>query len=106
MSTDAASAHPTEVSNGASKSAMESYSHAAAAELRKYGITVNIIAPGPIQTGYIPADVEAELATRIPLGRIGTPDDVADATVLLASEQARWITGQKIYVGGGNKMPL
>jgi 3-oxoacyl-[acyl-carrier protein] reductase len=106
VSTDAASAHPTEISYGASKYAMESYSHAAAAELGKYGITVNIVAPGPIQTGYIPPRVEAELARRIPLGRIGQPEDVADAIVLLASEQGRWITGQKIYVGGGNKMPL
>ncbi len=106
ISTDAASAHPTEVSYGASKFAMESYSHAAAAELARYGITVNIVAPGPIQTGYIPPDVESGLTRRIPLGRVGQPEDIADAIVLLASEQARWITGQKIYVGGGNKMPL
>jgi 3-oxoacyl-[acyl-carrier protein] reductase len=106
VSTDAASAHPTEVSYRASKYAMESYSHAAAAELGKYGITVNIVAPGPIQTGYIPPEIEADLARRIPLGRVGQPEDVADAVLLLASEQARWITGQKIYVGGGNKMPL
>jgi 3-oxoacyl-[acyl-carrier protein] reductase len=105
ISTDAASAHPTEVSYGASKYAMESYSHAAANELASYGITVNIVAPGPIQTGYIPPDVEKEISARIPFGRVGQPEDVADAIVLLASEQARWITGQKIYVGGGNKMP-
>ncbi len=83
-----------------------SYSHAAAAELGRYGITVNIVAPGPIQTGYIAAEVEPELVKRIPLARLGTAEDVAATIVLLASDQARWVTGQKVYVGGGNKMPL
>ena len=73
---------------------------------QRYGITVNIVAPGPIQTGYIPEDVEKQLSRRIPLGRVGQPEDVADAIVLLALPQAGWITGQKVYVGGGNKMPL
>ncbi len=68
----------------------------------RYGITVNVVAPGPIQTGS-PA-MEADVAAGTPLGRVGTPKDVADVLVFLASEQARWVTGQLIYVGGGWRM--
>src|SRR5690242_19730721 len=91
-------------SYGASKYALESYSRAAASELGRYGITVNIVAPGPIQTGYISAEVEQKLIPDIPLGRVGQPEDVADVIVFLASEQARWLTGQLLFVGGGHKM--
>ena len=104
VSTDAAHAHPLNVSYAASKHAIESYSRSAAAELGKYGITVNIVAPGPIQTGYITPESEAEIADGTPLGRVGTPEDVADVMVFLASEQAHWLTGQLLYVGGGWRM--
>ena len=67
--------------------------------------TVNVVAPGPIQTGYITPEDEAVIARGTPLGRMGTPQDVADVIVFLASEQARWLTGQLLYVGGGWKMP-
>lgn len=106
ISTDASSSHPGAISYGASKHALESYSRAAAYELAVYGITVNVIAPGAIQTGWITPALEAQLAKRFPLGRIGLPDDIADVVVFLASEQARWVTGQTLYVGGGNIMPL
>ncbi len=106
ISTDASSSHPGAISYGASKHALESYSRAAALELARYGITVNVIAPGAIQTGWISPALEAQLAKRFPLGRIGLPDDIADVVVFLASEQARWVTGQTLYVGGGNVMPL
>jgi 3-oxoacyl-[acyl-carrier protein] reductase len=106
ISTDASSAHPGAISYGASKHALESYSRAAAWELARYGITVNIIAPGPIQTGWMSPTLEAQVMPRIPLGRIGSPNDIADVVVFLASEQARWVTGQTLYVGGGNVMPL
>lgn len=106
VSTDAAGSHPGAISYGASKHALESYSRAAAYELGRYGITVNVVAPGPIQTGWITPALEAQVASRIPLGRIGVPDDVADVVVFLASEQARWVTGQTLYVGGGNVVPL
>jgi len=72
--------------------------------LGQYGITVNILAPGPIQTGYIPPGAELEIAAGTPLGRVGRPEDIADAIVFLASEQARWLTGQLLYVGGGWRM--
>lgn len=104
VSTDAAHAHLANISYAASKHAIESYSRSAAAEMGKYGITVNIVAPGPIQTGYITAEAEAEIAVGTPLGRVGEPKDVADVIVFLASEQARWMTGQLLYVGGGWRM--
>jgi 3-oxoacyl-[acyl-carrier protein] reductase len=83
---------------------MESYSRSAAVELGKYGITVNVVSPGPIQTGYITSELERKVITDIPLGRLGQPDDVADVIVFLASEQARWLTGQRLYAGGGHAM--
>ena len=106
ISTDAASCYPGNVTYAASKYALESYSHSAAAELARYGITVNIVAPGPTQTGYIPPESEPRVTAGIPLGRLGEPEDVADVIIFLASEQARWLTGQKLYAGGGKKMPL
>jgi len=104
LSTDAAHAHESNVSYAASKHAIESYSRSAASELGKYGITVNIVAPGPIQTGYITPESEAKIAAGTPLGRVGEPEDVADVIVFLVSEQARWMTGQLLYVGGGWRM--
>jgi 3-oxoacyl-[acyl-carrier protein] reductase len=77
---------------------------AAAHELGQFGITVNIVSPGPIQTDWISPDLEAALLPTIPLGRIGQPDDVADVIVFLASHQARWLTGQTLHVGGGHRM--
>lgn len=106
ISTDGASGFSSEISYGASKHALESYSRAAAQELGKYGITVNILSLGPIQTGWIAPDMEEEIAAQTPLGRVGQPEDVSDVIVFLASEQARWLTGQCIYVGGGSRMPL
>ena len=100
-STDAAHAHTQNVNYAASKHAIESYSRSAALELGKYGISVNILAPGPIQTGYITPESEVEIARGTPLGSVGQPEDIADVMVFLASEQARWVTGQLIYVGGG-----
>jgi 3-oxoacyl-[acyl-carrier protein] reductase len=106
VSADGASGFPGEVSYDASKHAMESYSRAAARELGRYGITVNVVSPGPVQTGYISEGLQKELESSCPLRRIGAPEDIADAIVFLASAQARWITGQLLYVGGGNRMPL
>lgn len=102
VSTDGAPSFPGEVSYGASKYAMESYSRAAAVELGKLGITINVISPGPVQTGWITPEFEAELAGQLPLRRVGQPEDIANAIVFLASEQAGWITGQVLHVGGGN----
>lgn len=106
VSTDGASGHAGAISYGASKHALESYSRAAAQELGPYGITVNVVSPGPIQTGWMSPELVSQAAAVTPLGRVGRPEDVADVIVLLASEQARWLTGQLLYVGGGHRMPL
>lgn len=104
ISTDGAPIFPAEVSYGASKYALESYSRSAAMELGKYGITVNIISPGPIQTGWMTPELEQACIARSALKRTGQPEDVADVIVFLASEQARWLTGQGLFVGGGHRM--
>ncbi len=104
ISTDGASGHGWNVSYGASKYAGESYARAAAAELGPYGITVNVVSPGAVQTGWLTKDAAEALAKTYPLRRIGTPEDIASAVVFFASRQADWITGQVLYVGGGNRM--
>jgi len=103
VSTDAADAHAGAVSYAASKHAMESYSRSAAHELAPYGITVNIVAPGPVQTGWLGPEDEAAIAKRTPLGRVGRPEDIAGVIAFLVSEEARWLTGQLVYAGGGWK---
>lgn len=104
ISTDAAHAHGNNVSYAASKHAIESYSRSAASELGQYGITVNVVAPGPIQTGYITPAMEREIEAETPLGRVGRPEYIANTVVFLVSEQGEWLTGQLLYVGGGYRM--
>ena len=104
LSTDAADGAPGEVSYWATKNALESLSRSAAAEFGPAGITVNIIAPGPVQTGWISRENSSRFAELSPLGRVGHPDDIADIAVFLASHQARWLTGQTLYAGGGKRM--
>ena len=104
VSTAGAYVFPSEVSYGASKLALEAYTRSAAVELGQFGITVNAVSLGPVQTGWISPELETALLSTIPLGRIGTPPEVADVIVFLASEQARWVTGQTLFVGGGHGM--
>ena len=104
LSTDAAQAFVGQINYGASKAAMEAYTRSIAIEVGSLGITVNTIAPGPVQTGYISAELENTILPDIPLGRIGEPDDIANAILFLASEQANWITGQVIKVSGGHAL--
>lgn len=104
ISSDGDDCFPTEVSYGASKAALVSYSRSAAVEFGPLGITVNVLSLGAVQTGWMSPEVEKQELETIPLRKIGQPEDVADVIVFLASDQARWITGQKIYVGGGHRM--
>ena len=103
-STDGAHCFPSEISYGASKFALESYTRSAAKELGPSGIAVNAVSLGPVQTGWITPELEREILPTIPLGKIGTPEDVADVIVFLASDQALWVTGQTICIGGGHRM--
>lgn len=106
ISADCAWGCPQEISYRASKYALESFSRSAAAELGPYGITVNIVSPGPVQSSYISAQGEKALIPDIPLRRIGRPEDIARAVLFFASRQADWITGQLLFVHGGHRMAL
>ena len=73
-------------------------------EVGKYGITVNSVAPGPTQTGWIDEELEKAVLPLIPMGKLIQPEDIANTIVFLASEQARMITGQVIKVSGGHAL--
>ncbi len=91
----------------ASKAGLIGFSKALAQEVAARGITVNTIAPGFIVTPMTDAlseDQKSALTQRIPLGRLGAPDDVAAAAVYLASPSAGWVTGQTLHVNGGMAM--
>jgi 3-oxoacyl-[acyl-carrier protein] reductase len=104
ISSDGAFGYSEVVSYYASKWAAESFTRAAAVELGPYGITVNAISPGAVNTGWLPPQTEKNLAGTYPLRRLGRPEDVANAVIFMASIQAGWITGQVLFVGGGNRM--
>lgn len=93
-----------EVHYSAAKAGIIGLTKALAKEVGLSGITVNCIAPGVIRTAMLDAFSEedlAALAEETPVGRIGTPEDVADTAVFLAGDGARFITGQVIGVNGG-----
>ncbi len=91
----------------AAKAGLVGMSKALAQEVGSRGITVNVVAPGFIQTAMtdaLSADQKARLTGAIPLGRMGQPDDVAAAVVYLASDEAGWVTGATLHVNGGMAM--
>ena len=93
-----------EAAYAASKSALHSLTRSLAKELGPSGIRVNCVSPGVIDTAMNARLTEtdmAELAEETPLGRIGTPEQVAEAVAFLASERASFITGQVLGVNGG-----
>ena len=78
-----------------------------ARELASRGINVNAVAPGFIQTdmtAVLSDEVKADLAKNIPLGTLGTVEDVANTVAFLASDESKYITGQVIHVDGGMAM--
>lgn len=91
----------------ASKAGLIAMSKCMAQELAGRGITFNCIAPGFIKTAMTDAlseDVRAQLLKEVPMGRLGTAEDIANAVVFLASDEAAYITGQTIHVNGGMAM--
>jgi 3-oxoacyl-[acyl-carrier protein] reductase len=85
----------------ASKAALEQFIYALAQELGAKEITANAVAPGPTDTRLV-VPARREQAPKVtPLGRLATPDDIADVVAFLASDDARWISGQVIGANGG-----
>jgi NAD(P)-dependent dehydrogenase (short-subunit alcohol dehydrogenase family) len=90
----------------ASKHAVEGMTKSAALEAAGFGVRVNAVAPGPTETGMLnrftgTAERKAALATGVPLGRFGEPEEVARAIVFLASDKASFVTGQILTADGG-----
>ena len=99
-----ASGNPGQSNYAAAKAGVAGMSRALARELGSRGITVNCVAPGFIDTDMTAQLSETQqqaLLAQIPLGRLGKPDDVAQAVAFLASPQADYITGQELHVNGG-----
>jgi NAD(P)-dependent dehydrogenase (short-subunit alcohol dehydrogenase family) len=89
-----------------SKHAVEGMTKSAALENAAAGVRVNAVAPGPTDTGMLDrftgtAEKKAALASKVPLGRVGKPEDIARAIVFLASDAASFVTGQIVTVDGG-----
>ncbi|HEX6273610.1 MAG TPA: SDR family oxidoreductase [Polyangiaceae bacterium] len=93
----------------ATKGALDAMTRVWAKELGPKGVTVNSVAPGPVETDAFRANADgatrAVFVQRTALGRIGLPDDIADVVAFLASEDARWVTGQVVAATGGFTPP-
>lgn len=98
---------PTRTAYSASKAGMIGMARTWALELGPYGITVNVVAPGPVQTdnfwGIIPkgSDREKELAAKLPVGRLGNVRDISNAFLFFCHPENGFVTGQTLYVCGG-----
>jgi len=84
-----------------SKAALEQYTKGLAQELAPKGVTVNCVSPGFTETGMMTEEYRQIGIQLSPMKRLGAPNDIADVVVFIVSEEARWLTGQTIQVGGG-----
>ena len=91
----------------ASKAGLIGMTKSIAAEIASRGVTLNCVAPGFVQTpmtDVLPEDVKAKMKAAIPMGRLGEPQDIANAVLFLVSDEASYITGQTLHVNGGMAM--
>jgi acetoacetyl-CoA reductase len=91
----------------ASKAGMHGFTISLAQENARFGITVNTISPGYIATDMVmavPEDVRAKIVVNIPIGRLGTPEEIAYAVAFFMPDEAAWITGANLSVNGGHYM--
>jgi 3-oxoacyl-[acyl-carrier protein] reductase len=88
---------PGELAYAASRGAVSAFTRSLARELAQKGFTVNAVDPGPTDTGWMTDDVKASLNVQSGFERLGAPEDAARLVVFLASDAARWITGQVIH---------
>ena len=96
--------NPGQANYAAAKAGLIGFTRAVAREVANRGITVNAVAPGYVTTDItsdLPSDLKARVLEAIPAGRFGTPEDVADVVVFLASDASRYVTGQVLNVDGG-----
>jgi 3-oxoacyl-[acyl-carrier protein] reductase len=101
------SGNPGQVNYTAAKAGVIGFSKSLAQEIGSRGITVNVVAPGFIDTDMtaaLPDMVKEEMLKRIPMRKLGQAEDIADAVVFLASDCAKYITGETIHVNGGMYM--
>jgi 3-oxoacyl-[acyl-carrier protein] reductase len=102
-----ATGNPGQGNYAAAKAGLVGMSKSLAAEVASRNITVNAVAPGFIQTAMtdVLTDQQKEMiGARIPLGRMGTPEEIAAAVVYLASQEAAYVTGQTLHINGGMAM--
>jgi 3-oxoacyl-[acyl-carrier protein] reductase len=102
-----ATGNPGQTNYAAAKAGMVGFSKALAGEVASRGITVNCVAPGFIGTAMTDAltpEQKERIAASIPMGRIGTPEEVAACVLFLASDEARYVTGHCLHVNGGLAM--
>jgi 3-oxoacyl-[acyl-carrier protein] reductase len=96
--------NPGQANYSASKAGVVGLTRTLSKELARYTITANVVAPGYISsdmTDGLPQEIQEKLVSQVPLGRPGTPEDVAHAVAFLASDEADYITGQVLFVDGG-----
>ncbi|WP_309067531.1 SDR family oxidoreductase [Microbacterium sp.] len=86
---------------GASKGALDRIVISAARELGSRSISANVVNPGPIDTGWMDDETRENLTSYQPLGRAGTPKDIAGIVSFLLSNEGRWISGQLLHTDGG-----
>ena len=101
------SGNPGQANYSAAKAALIGFTKSLAQEVGSRNITINCIAPGFIDTDMtkaLPEAQRAKLLEKIPLGRLGSPEDIAHAVVFLASARAGYITGATLHVNGGMYM--